>query len=108
MSDQSIPAEESRDPEYVYFITESHPEPGQYTEHAALPKFSRKLEEVQRDWTLVIAQASSLVSEHTPQVKGYELEEVEFSLGFSATGQLAFIAAAGTQASIRILFKRAS
>ena len=37
---------------------------------------------------------------------GYELSEVNISLGFNAKGKLAFIAEAGVEASVSIVFKR--
>jgi hypothetical protein len=41
------------------------------------------------------------------QPKGFQVDSVEVSLGFSGKGQLVFIAEAGVEASFTLTFKRA-
>jgi hypothetical protein len=68
----------------------------------------RTLEEVKEDWKVAVGQVVEMVSATEERVgaTGYRLEEVQVSLGFSASGKLAFIAEAGVEASVTIAFKR--
>jgi hypothetical protein len=103
------PAETGQlDPRYVYFISPAKPLPGEAESHAFLDfLYPRKKEEVQKDWKVVINQTVELVSQNVDSApKGYQMDEIEVSLGFSAKGQLAFIAEAGMEAAVRIVFRR--
>lgn len=71
--------------------------------------FGRKLTDVKKDWARVTAQIKELLdatSERAPS--GFALESIEVSLGFSAKGQIVFIAEAGVEASVTVTFKRPS
>jgi hypothetical protein len=104
------PASEThqQDPRYVYFISPAKPPPGVATPHAFLDTlYPRRKEEVQQDWQVEIDQTVDLVSQNVDRApKGYQMDEIEVLLGFSATGQLAFIAQAGLEASIKVVFRR--
>ena len=69
---------------------------------------SRKVEEVKDDWRLVSAQVIEMISATDKNIgaAGYSLDEVSVSLGFNAKGKLAFIAEAGVESSVTIVFKR--
>lgn len=68
----------------------------------------RRLDEVKADWTQVLGQVADLLST-TPSTLGpFELDSVEFSLGFNAEGKLLFIANAGVEASVTLALKRVS
>lgn len=69
--------------------------------------FGRSLDEVKEDWVKVSGQIKEMVESIVPESpEGFSLENVEVSLGFSATGELVFIAEAGVEASVSISFKR--
>ena len=108
MNEQPASEKPQQDPEYVYFVSPAKPPPGEATPHAFLDTlYPRRKEEVKRDWKTVINQTVELVSQNVDSApKGYQMEQIEVSLGFSATGHLAFIAQAGLESSIRVLFKR--
>jgi hypothetical protein len=97
-----------QDPRYVYFVSPTKPPPGEATPHAFIDTlYPRRKEEVQQNWKTVINQTVELVSQNVDSApKGYQMDEIEVSLGFSATGHLAFIAEAGLETSIKVVFKR--
>jgi hypothetical protein len=97
-----------QDTRYVYFISPAKPPPGAATPHAFLDTlYPRRKEEVQQNWKKVINQSVELVSQNVDSApEGYQMDQIEVSLGFSATGQLAFIAQAGLEASVKVVFKR--
>jgi hypothetical protein len=69
--------------------------------------FGKKLEDVKADWQKVFSQIREMLEETgTETPKGFSLDNVTVSLGFSAHGQLVFIAEAGVEASISLTFKR--
>ncbi len=70
--------------------------------------FTRKLDDLKKDWDIVMKQVSALVSDSDSKVDNinFQLDEIKVALGFSATGKLAFIAEAGVEASIEVTFKR--
>jgi hypothetical protein len=96
------------DTRYVYFISPAKPLPGEAAPHAFLDTlYPRRKEEVQQDWQVEIDQTVDLVSQNVDRApKGYQMDEIEVSLGFSAMGQLAFIAQAGLETSIKLVFRR--
>lgn len=67
---------------------------------------TRTEQEVQEDWTRVVKQAARLVSSARAAVEGYELDEVTFELGFTGSGQIAFVASAEIATSISVTFKK--
>jgi hypothetical protein len=96
------------DTRYVYFISPAKPLPGEAAPHAFLDTlYPRRKEEVQQNWKVMINHVVDLVSQNVDSApKGYLMDEIDVSLGFSATGQLAFIAQAGLESSIKVVFKR--
>lgn len=79
------------------------------TEHSGKSSvLSKKVDEVKNDLSKILGQLNFIVSEAEKSTaeKGFNLEEITVSLGFSASGKLAFIAEAGVEASIEVTFKR--
>jgi len=69
--------------------------------------FGRSIKDVKTDWEKVSKQVAEMISSTVTQApKGFSLDEVTISLGFSAQGKLVFIAEAGVEASVEIKFKR--
>jgi hypothetical protein len=97
-----------QDPRYVYFVSPAKPLPGEAEPHAFLDTlYPRRKEEVQQNWKVMINHVVDLVSQNVDSApKGYQMDEIDVSLGFSAMGQLAFIAQAGLESSIKVVFKR--
>jgi len=108
MSEVTVSNVPDKDPEYVYFVTPARPAPGTAEEQFGLGGlFRRPAKDVQKDWRTVVNQTVDLVSQDLDAApSGYKMDQVEVSLGFSAGGQLGFIAQAGVEASIRIVFQR--
>lgn len=108
MSEQPASERPQQDSRYVYFISQAKPLPGEATPHAFLDTlYPRRKEEVQQDWKMAINHTVELVSQNVDSApKGYQMDQIEVSLGFSAMGQLAFIAQAGLESSIKVVFKR--
>jgi|SRR6185437_15666296 hypothetical protein len=67
---------------------------------------TRTEQEVQKDWTRVVGQAAKLVSSARAAVDDYELDEVTFELGFTVTGEIAFVASAEIATTIMVTFKK--
>ena len=101
---------EVRKHDEVLFIGETKLAAGQVRLHrgGAEKELIRSLEHVKEDWKVVVGQVAEMVSGTDDRVTaaGYELSEVNISLGFNAKGKLAFIAEAGVEASVSIVFKR--
>jgi hypothetical protein len=97
------------DKQTVYFLSEAITlQPGETELHKQNDRLlGRSLEDVKEDWKKVSEQVSEMI-EHTKaqQPKGFALETVSVSLGFSAKGRLVFIAEAGVEASVEMVFKR--
>jgi hypothetical protein len=93
----------------IAFITERQLDPGEFSEHFRLPNvFTRPVEEVRKDWGVVLGQVSTLATEADTAVAGkaLRLDSLTVELAFNAKGQLLFIAEAGVQASVSVTFKR--
>ena len=92
----------------MYFLSTAKPAPGEAAPHTFMDYlFPRKKEEVLQDWKVTINQTVELVSQNVDTApEGYKMDEIEVSLGFSAKGQLAFIAEAGMEAAVKIVFRR--
>jgi len=69
---------------------------------------TRKLSEVKDDWRIMSTHVIEMISATDTNIgkAGYSLDEVSVSLGFNAKGKLAFIAEAGVESSVTIVFKR--
>ena len=94
----------------VLFAGRSSLDPGELEFHSLKDRlFGRSIEDVQKDWARVSSQVAKLVdATSSTQPKGFELESIEVSLAFTASGQLAFIAEAGIEASVSVTLKRPS
>jgi len=68
--------------------------------------FGRKKEDVRKDWEKAVGQINYLLEGVAAVTKDYELDEVTFELGFSAEGQLVFVAKAGITTTVSAKFKR--
>jgi hypothetical protein len=68
--------------------------------------FGRKKEQVVADWERIVDQMQSLIDKAALTAKDFDLQEVTFELGFSAEGQIVFVAKAGIQTTIKATFKR--
>lgn len=64
----------------------------------------RPLEDVQENFARVGSQIKALLDKVPREQNGFALSEIDFGLAFSAEGQLAFVAKAGVEASIRMKF----
>ncbi len=72
-------------------------------------ELTRDIREVKEDWAKVTSQIGQMLEATDSQKpKGFTMDTLEISLGFSAKGKLAFIAEAGVQASVKLVFKRTS
>jgi hypothetical protein len=98
------------DPDVVLFAGLPPAEPGDFVAHSLGDKlFGRRLEDVKADWSKISRQIGDMVGATAPvQAAGFDVDSVEISLGFTATGKLAFIAEAGVEASVTITLARAS
>ncbi len=101
-------ATNSSDEDIVLFVGAPALQPGEVELQSFREKiFGRKVEDVQNDWRRISGQIATIVDASTAErPRGFELESVEVSLGFSASGKLAFIAEAGVEASITVTLKR--
>ena len=100
---------EARPSDEVLFISGAELEAGQVEIHKGVAeKVVRSLADVKEDWRLVVGQVAEIIGTGTDQVAihGYQLSEVEVSLGFDARGRLAFIAEAGVEATVSVKFER--
>jgi hypothetical protein len=66
------------------------------------------LDQVTANWQRTLQQVAGLVENAGPGAvpPGFELSQFEVSLGVTAEGQLAFIAKAGIQASVKVIYRR--
>lgn len=84
------------------------PAPGEFVPHSFKDKlFGRRLEDVKLDWQKISRQISELVaSTSEAEQSGFRVDSIEVSLGFSASGKVAFIAEAGVEASVSLTLTR--
>lgn len=83
--------------------------PGQQADYGAVRDyFSKKREEVTQDWHRMADQLTEMVTGLTIAAGNLSVQEVEFQLGFSASGKLGFIAEAGVTGSVTVTFTRAN
>lgn len=66
--------------------------------------FGRSRQDIQRDWEKVLDQIQFLLEHVSSVAPNYEMREVSFELGFSAEGQIVFVAKAGVQTTIKATF----
>jgi hypothetical protein len=98
------------DPDVVVFAAEEGLPVGAAEQHGIgdwiSNKFGKSKEEVKADWEKVVSQMRYLLESVQASRGDYQLAEVTFELGFSAEGQVVFIAKAGVTATISATFKR--
>jgi hypothetical protein len=68
--------------------------------------FTRQKEEVGAEIDRLVTQMQDLVERLAIRMQLFELNEVEFELGFSAEGHLGFIAKAGAHGTVHVKFAR--
>jgi len=74
------------------------------TAHAVV---ERTLLQVREDWRTVVVQVNQLIVDtKADPASGFHLDEVSIGLAFDAKGKIGFIAEAGVEASIHVVFKR--
>ena len=98
------------DPEIVVFAGDGELPVGAAEQHGIgdwlRDKFGRSKEEVQADLNKVVEQMRFMLDNVQAPAKNYRLEEVTFELGFSAEGQVVFVAKAGVTTTISATFRR--
>jgi hypothetical protein len=98
------------DPDVVVFAGEQELPVGAAEQQGigdwAREKFGRSKEEVKEDWEKVVGQMRYMLDNVTAPMKDYQLDEVTFELGFSAEGQVVFVAKAGVTTTISATFRR--
>jgi hypothetical protein len=110
IQDAPIPPPQFGDPEFVVFGGQPVRLPGIPEDHGAVDAFrnlfARKITDIQEDWAKVSGQIQKILESTTEVAKGYTLNTVTVELGFSAEGQLCFIAKSGLEASVSVTFTR--
>lgn len=98
------------DPNMIVFAGERELPVGAFEQHGLGDYFGnlfgRTKEDVKADWERVIDQIRFLLDGVSEATKDYALEEITFELGFSAEGQIVFVAKAGVTTTISATFKR--
>jgi hypothetical protein len=96
--------------QWLVFISDRPSQPGAVDQHGLQEWWTnlraRRLDDVQADFGRVFGQVAQLLKDLPHPIRGYAVEEFEIGLAFTAEGQLAFIAKAGIEASIKLQFKR--
>ncbi len=109
MADSKLEQTQRHDPDLVVFrVEDSSPAPGEFQEHAGRVSnyVQEKLENLREDWKKIATQVQQML-EPVAQTQGaFAIDEVEFSLGFSTEGGLYFVAKAGLDAGIKVIWKR--
>lgn len=109
-SDYSTDLQWLRDPEVVVFAGEVELPVGAAEQQGigewVRDMFGRSKEEVRKDWEKVVSQMRFLIETVEASAKDYQLDEVSFQLGFSAEGQIVFVAKAGVTTTISATFRR--
>lgn len=101
-----------QDIDTVMFVGKPPPlEPGTARENSAVGAitdwvFRRSLEDVAADWKKVTAQIQRMVeATASAATERFAVDSIEVALGFSAKGELMFIAEAGVEATVTIILK---
>jgi hypothetical protein len=69
--------------------------------------FGRKVDDVKADFHKISEQMDAILKGAFSNLTGdLKMDAVEISLGFTASGKLAFIAEAGVETSVKVTFKR--
>ena len=110
MDESRKPPEWLNDPEYVLFAGDDLLPAGAAEEHglgdAFGTTFARTKDAVRQDWERRLGQIRSLLTDMPLDAGKYTLDEVTFELGFSAEGQIVFVARAGITTTISLTFRR--
>ena len=98
------------DPDLFVFAGEEEIPVGATRQHGLIDHvgnlFSRSKEDVQANWEKVESQIRFLLERVKRTTNQFELEEVSFELGFSAEGQIVFVAKGGVKTTVRATFRR--
>jgi hypothetical protein len=101
-----------RDPDIIVFAGERELPIGAVEQHdigdVLGDLFGRKKEAVKQDWEQVLGQIRFLLDRVSAAVGDYDMDEITFQLGFSAEGQVVFVAKAGVQTTISATFRKHS
>jgi hypothetical protein len=68
--------------------------------------FTRTKEDVAAEWEAMVSRLHEMMDRLSTDSGQFNLDEVQFELGFSAEGRLGLIAKAGATASITLKFTR--
>ncbi len=99
----------SESSDLVMFIADGGPPgiPGTDEQYGRIRDyFTRQKEEVGAEIDKLVTQMQDIVGRLAIKMQLYELNEVEFELGFSAEGHLGFIAKAGAHGTVHVTFTR--
>lgn len=103
-------AHEFDDPDFMVFVGDVTRLPGVAEDHGAVDAFrgmfTRRTVDLEEEWGKVSAQVQRLLAATKDIAGPFEMQEVTVELGFSAEGELCFIAKAGVSASVSATFKR--
>ncbi len=96
------------DPEIMVFSGSPVLPAGTTVQHGprARQLFGKRIREVNANWAHVVEQMRYLISHVDTLTENFELNEVQFQLGFSAEGTIVFIARGGIDATISATFRR--
>ncbi len=71
--------------------------------------FGKRVDDVKADFDRIAEQMNQILQGAFSKITGdMKMDSVEVSLGFTASGKLAFIAEAGVETSVKVTFKRPS
>jgi len=92
----------------IWIITDVDPTAAAAPEYFGATQIPRSAAELADDWKAFLSKVSRVIEQSGPAAapSGFQLEQIEVSLGVTAEGGLAFIAKAGVQASIKVVLKR--
>lgn len=109
MSDDTIPAWLSHD-DWMILISDRPSLPGDVEEHGLKDWWrnltAKPIEDGKAEFQRIFFQIDQLLSGVPKGFREFETESLEIGLAFTAEGQLAFIAKAGLEASVKVTLKR--
>ncbi len=112
MNDKTDRANWLEDPDILIFSGDEDIPIGASRQHALSDRigdlFGLRKEDVQQNWERVLGQINFLLEKGVAISENFELSEVKFELGFSAEGQIVFVAKTGINTTISVLFRRKS
>ncbi len=93
----------------IWVIADVVAAPNAGVEYFGGARIPRSVAELTDDWKATLSQVAKVIEQAGPAAvpSGFQLEQIEVSLGVTAEGGLAFIAKAGIQASLKVVLKRA-